>query len=158
MRFIKHHWFGLIISLFMLAYLLVFVLVLFAPRYDEQKRGFIPCTEIMAEELINCEDKIGCMLKTVAKNTWCDVTIVAKGFSLWAKGEQTTPWANYLFEPKLPHQEKETEDETEESLQEFYTQTPNIAASMQNLRRLNQELEEQIKNQEEKENKEYEQQ
>ena len=44
MTFLKHHWFGLILSLFMLAYLLVFVLVLLSPRYDMQKRGFIPCT------------------------------------------------------------------------------------------------------------------
>ena len=158
MRFIKHHWFGLIISLFMLAYLLVFVLVLFAPRYDEQKRGFIPCTEIMAEELIFCDSSAWCMLKTITKNTWCDTNVVAKGFGQWIKGEQKTPWANYLFEPQLPQQNIASDVEPEESLQEFYEQTPDIEASMQNLRKLNQELEEQIKNQEEKEKSEHEQQ
>ena len=158
MSFIKHHWFGLIISLFMLAYLLVFVLVLFAPRYDEQKRGFIPCTEIMAEELIFCDSSAWCMLKTIAKNTWCDTNVVAKGFGQWIKGEQKTPWANYLFEPQLSQQNIASDVEPEESLQEFYEQTPDIEASMQNLRKLNQELEEQIKNQEEKEKSEHEQQ
>ncbi len=158
MRFIKHHWFGLIISLFMLAYLLVFVLVLFAPRYDEQKRGFIPCTEIMAEELIFCDNNAWCMLKTIGKNTWCDTKVVARGFGQWLKGEQKTPWANYIFEPQLPQQNTETEVEAEESLQEFYEQTPDIEASMQNLRKLNRELEEKIKKQEEKEKSEYEQQ
>ena len=63
-----------------------------------------------------------------------------------------------VFEPQLPQQNAETEVEEEESLQEFYEQTPDIEASMQNLRKLNRELEEKIKNQEEKEKSEYEQQ
>ena len=48
--------------------------------------------------------------------------------------------------------------EADESLREFYAQTPDIEASMQNLRRLNRELERQIKENEEKEIKEHEQQ
>ena len=149
MTFLKHHWFGLILSLFMLAYLLVFVLVLLSPRYDVQKRGFIPCTEAMAERLIDCDNGAWCMLKTIVRNGWCDAEVIGDGFRMWLRGEQKTPWANYLFEP---------EPEADESLREFYAQTPDIEASMQNLRHLNRELERQIKENEEKEIKEHEQQ
>ena len=153
MTFLKHHWFGLILSLFMLAYLLVFVLVLLAPRYDVQKRGFIPCTETMAEQLIDCDNGAWCMLKTIVRNGWCDAEVIGGGFRMWLRGEQKTPWANYLFEPEQPRPDEETE--ADESLREFYAQTPDIEASMQNLRRLNRELELQIKENEEKEIKEW---
>ena len=141
MTFLKHHWFGLILSLFMLAYLLVFVLVLLSPRYDVQKRGFIPCTEAMAERLIDCDNGAWCMLKTIVRN---------------GGGKKKTPWANYLFEPEQPR--PDDEPDADESLREFYAQTLDIEASMQNLRRLNRELERQIKENEEKEIKEHEQQ
>lgn len=156
MTFLKHHWFGLILSLFMLAYLLVFVLVLLSPRYDMQKRGFIPCTEAMAERLIDCDNGAWCMLKTIVRNGWCDAEVIGGGFRMWLRGEQKTPWAKYLFEPEQPR--PDDEPEADESLREFYAQTPDIEASMQNLRRLNRELERQIKENEEKEIKEHEQQ
>lgn len=151
MLFIKQHWFGLIVSLFMLAYLAVFVLVLASPRYDEQKRGFIPCTEEMAAELIDCQNGVWCMLNSVVENGWCDTKIIGQGFVAWVNGEQKTPWANYLFKPEVAEQE-----EMDEGLKEFYAQTPDIGVSMQNLRRLNQKLERQIKETEitETENKE----
>ena len=109
MTFLKHHWFGLILSLFMLAYLLVFVLVLLSPRYDVQKRGFIPCTETMAEQLIDCDNGAWCMLKTIVRNGWCDAEVIGGGFRMWLRGEQKTPWANYLFEPEQPRPDEETE-------------------------------------------------
>lgn len=91
MTFLKHHWFGLILSLFMLAYLLVFVLVLLSPRYDVQKRGFIPCTEAMAERLIDCDNGAWCMLKTIVRNGWCDAEVISGGFRMWLRGEQKRP-------------------------------------------------------------------
>lgn len=91
MTFLKHHWFGLILSLFMLAYLLVFVLVLLSPRYDMQKRGFIPCTEAMAERLIDCDNGAWCMLKTIVRNGWCDAEVIGGGFRMWLRGEQKRP-------------------------------------------------------------------
>ncbi len=154
--FVKHHWFGLILSLFMLAYLLVFVLVLLSPRYDAQKRGFIPCTEAMAERLIDCDNSAWCMLKTIAENSWCDARVVGSGFKNWLQDKQETPWANYLFEPEQTAPDEE--NEIDEGLREFYAQTPDVEASMRNLRRLNRELEEKIKESEEKEIKEHEQQ
>jgi hypothetical protein len=30
----------------------------------------------------------------------CNGSVVLGGFGAWVKGEQSTPWANYLFEPK----------------------------------------------------------
>ena len=155
MRFLKHHWFGLILSLFMLTYLLVFVLVLVSPRQDAQKRGFIPCTEAMAEQLISCDNGVVCMLKTIVKNGWCDAEVIGTGFKKWLRGEQKTPWTNYLFKPEQLLPDEDTE--IDEGLREFYAQTPDVEASMQNLRRLNRELEQQIKESEEKEIKEHEQ-
>ena len=142
MTFIKNHWFGLIISLFVFAFVLVFVLVMISPRQDLQKRGFIPCTEIMAGELLACEDnKAYCMVKAILKNSWCDTKVILSGVKLWSRGEQKTPWANYIFTPDL-----EEEEETDEGLEEFYEQTPDVEASMNNLKKLNQELENQVQN------------
>ena len=62
MRFVKDHWFGLLVSIFVFFFLCVFALVLAAPHQDEQKRGFVPCTETMAEELRGCNGRNMCVL------------------------------------------------------------------------------------------------
>lgn len=146
MTFIKYHWFGFLVSLFALTYLFVFVLVLLAPRQDIEKRGFIPCTEVMADELLECHQGAICMLKAITKNGWCDAKVIGDGIKNWVSGKQKTPWANYLFTPKL----EETE-EIDEGLQEFYSQNPDINSSMKKLRNLNQKLEAEIQNKEIKE-------
>ena len=144
MSFLKHHWFGTVVSLFVLFFVTVFLLVLFSPRQDLQKRGFIPCTENMVSEMLSCrENKAFCMLGSVIKNSWCDSKVVLNGLGAWVKGQQSTPWENYLFEPEL----KETEQD--EGLQEFYDENPDVSASMEELRRQNIELEKQISETEE---------
>lgn len=141
MTFLKNHWFGFILSLFVFAFVVVFVLVMISPRQDLQKRGFIPCTEILADELFACEkNKAVCMVKAILKNTWCDTKVIGEGAKLWADGKQKTPWENYLFTPEL-----EDPEELDEGLEEFYEQTPDVEASMNNLKKLNLELEKQIK-------------
>ena len=68
MTFIKNHWFGLLLSLVVGFFMLVFALVLFSPREDLHSRGFIPCTEEMAYNMLGCnENKAWCMLKEVVK-------------------------------------------------------------------------------------------
>ena len=144
MSFLKHHWFGTVVSLFVLFFVTVFLLVLFSPRQDLQKRGFIPCTENMVSEMLSCrENKAFCMLGSVIKNSWCDSKVVLNGLGAWVKGQQSTPWENYLFESEL----KETEQD--EGLQEFYDENPDVSASMEELRRQNIELEKQISETEE---------
>ena len=102
--FMKEYWFGFFISLILLFGFLFFLLVLVSPRYDLQKRGFIPCTETMAKNIMNCpeEKKFLCGIKAVLKNSWCDLGVIKQGFSLWFDGKQKTPWDNYIFEPVLP--------------------------------------------------------
>ena len=54
MNCIKHYWFGFLVTLVLLLAALLFVIVLLSPRQDNQRRGFIPCTEKMAAELYDC--------------------------------------------------------------------------------------------------------
>lgn len=141
MQFIKYHWFGLLVSVIVFLFLCVFALVLAAPHQDEQKRGFVPCTETMAEELHNCNSRNMCVLGSVIKNTFCNIKVIGQGIKLWAVGEQPTPWSNYLFEPELKRPAVNDDVEPEESLDEYYQNTPDIAAEMDELQQLNQQLE-----------------
>lgn len=140
-NFLKIHWFGFIISIFAVFYLTVFLLVLFAPREDNLNRGFIPCTQQLAQGIFACEkSKIWCMSKAIVKNTWCDVSVVLDGFGAWVRGNQATPWANYLFEPELP---EKNSGEADESLQQFYAENPDIVGDMEKLDQERQKLEKQ---------------
>lgn len=134
LKFLKYHWFGLIISVIGLCYLAVFLLVLFAPKQDKLNRGFIPCTKSLVQEMFACTDnKAWCMSKSIVKNTWCDTKVIAHGVAAWINGSQDTPWANYYFAA-----EPETEQNNEEispELQQFYDENPNIAEQMETLAR-----------------------
>jgi len=102
MNFIKNHWFGIIISFIIFVFFLLFVLVLLSPRQDQQRRGFIPCTEVFVEELLQCEkNKVWCLIKSSVSNSWCDIKVIGNGFSMWAEGKQKFPWSNYIFTPDL---------------------------------------------------------
>lgn len=147
MSFIKHHWFGFLTSLFVLWVLAVFILVLFSPRQDVQGRGFIPCTETMADEMLVCEkNKALCMLKAIVKNSICDMNVVAKGFGAWVVREQSTPWSNYLFESEIP----EDDDFDNAAKAEYLKNNPAMEAEMSELKQLNEEIEnEQMQQQQE---------
>ena len=72
-----------------------------SPRQDALKRGFIPCTEQLVIDISVCErGKILCPLKYLWQDTQCNVKVVFNGFGAWIKGNQKTPWENYLFVPK----------------------------------------------------------
>ena len=141
MNFIKYHWFGLIVSAIVLFFIAVFFIVLIAPRYDEQKRGFVACTAQMAGEIQNCESDNLCVLGKVIENTFCNISVIKDGFLMWKKGEQNTPWANYLYEPLVKQQSTDDDIESEESLEEYYKSVPNIKEEMKNLENLNKKLE-----------------
>lgn len=131
MQFIKRHWFGLIVSLIVLSYILLFLIILASPKVDIKKRGFIPCTEAFIEQANTCGGS-WCMLKMVTANSFCDFKVVGNGFINWVKGEQPRPWSNYLFEPEM--------DDMDEGLQEFYEENPNLIYDLDKLKKLNKEL------------------
>lgn len=106
MSFIRQHWFGLVTGIVIFCFLVLFLLVLLAPRQDALRRGFIPCTEAMADKMLSCQEaKTWCMLKAIAANSWCDAKVVGRGFKDWAGGRQPAPWSNYIFIPEMPSDE-----------------------------------------------------
>ena len=138
MNFIRHHWFGLLTGLFIFIFFVLFVLVLLSPRQDIRRRGFIPCTEVMAEKILDCEgNRVGCLLAAVVGNSWCDLKVVGRGIRDWAGGRQKTPWSNYIFVPELPADEFFDA----EARAEYFKNNPDVKAEMQQLQKLNKELE-----------------
>ncbi len=105
--FVKENWFGLLTSFILLAGFLFFLLILLSPRYDLQRRGFIPCTEALAQGLQSCpqEGKYNCIFTEIMKNSWCDAKVIGSGFKLWLNGKQPAPWSNYIFKPELSDSE-----------------------------------------------------
>ena len=144
LNFIKIHWFGLILSVVAVFYTAVFVMVFLSPRQDELKRGFIPCTEILVQDMFDCNGKAWCMSKAIVKNTGCDTKIVLEGLGDWVKGKQSTRWANYLFEPRMD--KENNQDEKHPELEEFYRDNRDIKADMEKLNRQWQELEKSLPN------------
>ncbi|MDR1693997.1 MAG: hypothetical protein LBR70_02230 [Lactobacillaceae bacterium] len=135
MQFIKRHWFGLIVSIVVFVYIFLFIIVLTSPRQDLQKRGFIPCTEQFIADAESCKGS-WCMFKAVGKNSLCDFGVVGDGFAGWIKGEQSTPWNGYIFEPEI--------EVMDDELRDFYDSNPNIYKDLEKLRELNQELQNEI--------------
>ncbi|MBE6445090.1 MAG: hypothetical protein E7019_03400 [Alphaproteobacteria bacterium] len=147
MRFIRHHWFGMITGLIIFAFFSLFILILLSPRQDMLRRGFIPCTEEFVEEIVICKkNKVWCLLKSSAKNSWCDFKVVGYGIAKWVKGEQNYPWSNYIFIPQLP----EDEDFNEEARAEYLKNNANFSIEMEELKKINKELEDESNQQEPK--------
>lgn len=137
MAFLKHYWFGILTGLIIFIGLVMFILILLAPRQDLQRRGFIPCTETMAGQLIACDRRIGCVLGTILDNSWCDIKVIGRGAKDWLAGRQTAPWSNYIFKPELP--EDELFDQA--AREEYFQNNPDAYQEMQELKKLNEELE-----------------
>lgn len=135
MNFIRHHWFGLIVSLGFCFFMAVFFMVLIAPSQDEQKRGFIPCSEEMVRQVQQCSGQKICVLQAVCADTFCNIKVIGRGWRQWWRGEQPRPWSNYLFAPKLPEHYSRGDDG------EYYAPAHEVRAQMQNLQKLNDELE-----------------
>lgn len=126
----------MLIGFILIVPMVFFALIMMSPRQDIHKRGFIPCTEQLVENFTACNGKTLCMCGTVLQNTHCDFKVIFQGFGNWMDGQQPTPWANYIFEPVLLEEEEMTED-----LQEFYDNNPDLDQQMQELKKLNKELE-----------------
>lgn len=140
MQFIKKYWFGFITGAIIFVFLGLFVLVLLSPRQDAQKRGVIPCTEAMADKLAGCHDDggISCMLKGILKNSWCEMKVIGRGMKLWVSGQQKTPWSNYIFVPEIV---RDDDNFDEDARREHLKNNPDFVTEMQELKKLNEELE-----------------
>ena len=133
MRFIKHHWFGILLSILLLAYLSLFILVMVSPREDLERRGFLKCTDDFVIKAKRCQNAKRCLIGALLGNNLCYAEVVKDGMEAWVEGSQETPWENYLFDPKLSPKD--------EGLQEFYEANPDLLYDMEELKRLNEELE-----------------
>lgn len=138
MKFIKHHWFNILMVLFILVSMGQTLLVAFSPREDKQNRGFIPCTKQLSMQLIECQSGAWCVIKAVMKNSGCDLKVIGQGLSLWVKGEQSTPWSNYLYQPDLSH----LENNLNENSKLFYKENPNYLEDFEQVKQEHQKLEE----------------
>lgn len=86
---------------FVISVVYLTIMLFISPRQDALKRGFIPCTEKLVIDISACpRGEISCPLKHLWQDMKCNSSVILGGFGSWIKGEQSTPWENYLFEPK----------------------------------------------------------
>lgn len=142
MNFIKYYWFNILIALIIIFGMVMTLIVAFSPREDNLKRGFIPCTEELADNILSCGGSLWCATKAVIKNSMCDADVIFNGFTLWIKGQQKTPWSNYIFTPDLSHK-KDLSDTNSEI---FYQENPNYLQDFEELKQTNKKLEEETQN------------
>lgn len=138
MNFIKHYWFNLLMALVIVFGMGFTVLIALSPREDMQKRGFIPCTEQLADEVSACGGNLWCTAKAVFNNGRCDAKVILRGFRLWLKGEQPRPWSNYIFIPEI----KPADNALYENSELFYQENPEYRQDFEKLKQNHQKLEE----------------
>ncbi len=148
----RRYWFGGLITLIIAFGVIFSALILISPRQDNQNRGFIPCTQKMAQGMMSCpqQGKMLCFSGHILRNTWCDVQVIGKGIKLWIKGEQPTPWSNYIFTPDLRPLDEDGEVINDEELQKYYQENPNMQEDMNKLINLHHKLNEELDNEKEK--------
>jgi len=122
------HWFNekvifwTFAGLFVSVFVILAVLLILSPKQDVENRGFISCTNQFIKSVETCLNKESkyrtavCGLESVTKNTICDFKIIGEGVSKWSKGEQSTPWANYLYKAKLPISQNEYFDNSSDEI------------------------------------------
>lgn len=143
MNLIKNYWFGICIGLVFAFFAFLITMIILSPKQDVQNRGFVYCTQNLIEELSFCDKKIGCSVKAIAENTWCDIKVVTTGFMDWKNDKQPLPWSNYIFEPELPIDRYVDEEE----YKIYMEQNPNTKNEMNELEIFRKELENEQNNQ-----------
>jgi len=144
MSFIKQYWFNILIAIMIICGMGLTIIVSLSPREDKQKRGFIPCTEQLADNITLCNGKIWCASKAIINNSICDAKIIISGVKLWINGKQKTPWSNYIFIPDLSHIDNPLYEESEL----FYKENPNYLQDFEELKQTHNDLEEKIQDEE----------
>ena len=141
LNYIKKHIFMIVCGLFFVLYFCFLALIFFAPRVDLQERGFVKCTKNMIVDFSDCtRNKVWCAAKTMLKNHVCDFNVVKTGFLLWLDGQQSTPWANYYFEP-VTENLNPLEDE---ELQAYYQKHVDLLSEMEELNKKHIALEKEL--------------
>ena len=137
MSFIRRYWFALCMGIFLACFACVFVIILMAPKQDIKKRGFIPCSENMIEELLDCNKNIWCSTKAIIHNNICVLNVIGLGIKNWINHEQAAPWSNYIFEPEL-YPEGFVD---EEARKQYLAEHPNTKKEMEQLHLLRKDME-----------------
>ena len=77
------------------------LIVVLSPHSDGKMRGFSPCTYELAISLSqqSGQGKLWGVVGAVTNANLCYVSVIREGVELWVKGKQSTPWANYMYEP-----------------------------------------------------------
>ena len=100
-KFIREHWFGLILSVFVFVCLIITTLIGIAPHNDAEMRGFTPCTYQMTFEFNQMEKvKMRDVVESIGHGYSCYLGVMGEGVHAFLAGKQSTPWANYLFVPE----------------------------------------------------------
>ncbi len=96
---LKEYWFGILLLLFVVVFMLFIAIVAVAPHNDAKMRGFAPCTYQMVYELgqYGEEKHVGKVFSAVSDGYFCYAGVMADGIVVWLGGQQKTPWANYMF-------------------------------------------------------------
>ncbi|MBQ9271526.1 MAG: hypothetical protein IJ218_04615 [Alphaproteobacteria bacterium] len=130
-----------ILALFCCGILYLTTVMFLSPRQDAEKRGFITCTEKLVIDLQNCTGgNIGCPFHYMVQDMQCNIKVVASGVSMWLQGKQSTPWENYLFEPK-PYVDRK-QAESVPSVAEAQKEMSDLAQKSRFIELKHQELEE----------------
>lgn len=137
MNFIKSHWFGMLIGLWMFLFIALVGIVIFAPHHDAKNRGFAFCTHNLADDLISCDKATLCTMNAILNNTWCDIKIICQSFNDWIDNKHPYPWSGYLFEPEQLHSSYFDEEEVKEYMQEY----PDTLEEMVELKKLRKDME-----------------
>lgn len=138
MGFIKRNLFGFFIAMIFIIFGVLFVAMIVSPKEDLKKRGFIPCTEKFVHHANMCENSKMCIVKGVWSHIGCGFSVVGTGVSKWAKGEQNTPWENYVFIPEV--EIKNEGAYIQEGMEELYNENPNIVEDMMSTKELHEEM------------------
>lgn len=124
-RFFKLLYYYLL-GLFMAFVVYLCIMLFISPRQDKLQRGFIPCTARLVEQFSLCEQgQIGCVASALWQDTKCNAAVILEGLGAWVRGQQPTPWANYLYEPVAYNTDENTSGwdlSTEEQQHEFTRQ------------------------------------
>lgn len=115
---LREYWFGILISLMVFVCLIFSLIVVLSPHSDGKMRGFAPCTYELAISLSQQtgEGKLWGVASAVTDANLCYASVIGKGVELWIKGKQSTPWANYMYEPEPFYEDASVEPFSEDLL------------------------------------------
>jgi len=137
MNFIKAHWFGILIWIWLTLVFLFAALIVSAPHYDARNRGFAFCSQQLIDDLHSCNHSVFCSSEMIIRSTKCDLKVVAASFSDWMAGKHQYPWSGYIFVPELPQDYLIDEESRREYLKEY----PDTAEEMLKLQQLRKDME-----------------